>query len=144
MPRRPGPILRMHMGSEEGMMDTDSQLVLVVDDQSAVRQLAARVLRRQGYTVLEAEDGPAALEQVADATSPVRLLLTDVVLPGMNGEELAEALLQENPALHVVFMSGYEEDELQQRGINSIGASYITKPFTADVLTLIVNGALGR
>lgn len=122
-------------------MTEHSGIVLVVDDEAPVRQLAARVLRRHGYTVLEAEDAPSALERV-EAAGPIGLLLTDVVLPGMKGDELARTLREKDPALAVVFMSGYEEDELTGMGIGSVGAAYLTKPFTADVLMLMVEGTL--
>ena len=117
-------------------------VVLVVDDQASVREFAARVLKRRGYTVLEAVSGPAAVEMAEAARGRVRLLLTDVVLPGMTGDELARTLQASNPDLRVVFMSGYEEEELSNRGIESVGTAYITKPFNADVLTLMVDGAL--
>lgn len=117
-------------------------VVLVVDDQPSVREFAARVLRRRGYTVLEAVSGPAAVEMAEAARGRVQLLLTDVVLPGMTGDELARTLQASNPDLRVVFMSGYEEHELSDRGIQSVGTAYITKPFDAAVLTLMVEGAL--
>ncbi len=118
-------------------------VVLVVDDEAPVRELAARVLKRRGYVVLEAVDGHAAVEMADAARGKVQLLLTDVVLPGMPGDELARTLRARNPDLRVVFMSGYEETELADRGIDSIGAAYVTKPFTADVLVMVVAGALG-
>lgn len=123
-------------------MATQKELVLVVDDQASVREFAARVLARRGYTVLEAVSGPAAVEMAEAVGGRVRLLLTDLVLPGMPGDELARRLRERNPELRVVFMSGYEEDELASRGIDSIGAAYMTKPFDAEVLTLMVEGAL--
>lgn len=116
--------------------------VLVVDDQRSVRQLAANVLRQRGFAVLEAADASCAMEIASSTDVDIGLLLTDVVLPGMNGEELARALQADNPELRVVFMSGYEEDEITGRGIGGVGAAYITKPFTPDVLTLMVRGAL--
>lgn len=123
-------------------MTKKRQTVLVVDDERSVRQLAVNVLREHGFNVLEAADGSRAIEIARDHPTEIALLLTDVVLPGLNGEELARILKGSNPELQVVFMSGYEEDELEGRGIGGIGAAYITKPFTADVLTLMVDGAL--
>lgn len=114
--------------------------VLVVDDDAAVRSLAGRILERSGYTVVEAGDGPSAVAAAEDAE--VGLLLTDVVLPGVNGAELAGALRERRPDLGVVYMSGYGEAELEGLGIHEVGAAYITKPFTAEILTLMVQGAL--
>ena len=116
--------------------------VLVVDDERSVRQLVANVLRREGYRVYEAADGKAAVEIVRDTGTDIELLLTDVVLPGMNGAELAEVLRATNPDMRTIFMSGYEEDELAERGIGRVGAAYITKPFTSEVITHVVEGAL--
>lgn len=115
--------------------------VLVVDDERSVRQLVVNVLRRQGYKVLVAADGSRAIEIARADDAKVDLLLTDVVLPGINGKELAQVLQASNSELQVVYMSGYEEDELAGKGI-AVGAAYITKPFTAEVLTLMVEGAL--
>lgn len=131
-------------GETEPMTDMTKtkKTVLVVDDDAAVRQLAARVLARCGYDVVEAVDGPSALAAGRKADRPIALLLSDVVLPGMNGLELARALRDASPGMRVVFMSGFEEDELSGMGIDELGAGYITKPFSADVLTLMIQGAL--
>lgn len=122
-------------------MTETMRTVLVVDDDAAVRSLAARILRRAGYAVMEAVDGAQALVR-ARGSGGVALLLTDVVLPGQNGAELAEALRVDHPDMAVVFMSGFEESELEARGIGGVGAAYVTKPFTADVLALVARGAL--
>lgn len=123
-------------------MTEKQSMVLVVDDEASVRQVAASILRRCGYKVLAAPDAPSALATVQSSGDPVDLLLTDVVLPGMKGDELARTLRDRNPDLRVVFMSGYEEDELSGMGVADVGNAYITKPFTADVLTLMVQGAM--
>ncbi|MDX1674257.1 MAG: response regulator [Longimicrobiales bacterium] len=123
-------------------MDTQDGLVMVVDDEASVRQIAASVLRRCGYEVLSAPDAPSALEQLAEHPRPLELLLTDVVLPGTRGDELARTLRSKHPALRVVFMSGYEEDELSEMGVTEVGNAYLTKPFTTEVLMLMVQGAM--
>ena len=125
-------------------MSSQPTKVLVVDDERSVRQLVANVLRQEGYRVYEAADGKAAIEIVRDTGTDIDLLLADVVLPGMNGAELAEVLHATNPDMRTIFMSGYQEDELAERGIGRVGGAYITKPFTAEVLTLVVEGALGQ
>lgn len=123
-------------------MNGNRQTVLVVDDDASVRVLVSRILRREGYEVREAADGERALELARSAPEGVDLLLTDVVLPGMSGPALAAELRSRMPDLRVVFISGFGEEEIESRGIGDVGAAYITKPFTADVLTLMVRGAL--
>lgn len=122
-------------------MTNDRGTVLVVDDERSVRQLAANLLRRDGFATLEAADGPCALETARKAVN-LTVLLTDVVLPGMNGAELARELRAEHPDVRVVYMSGFDEDEIQAMGIGEVGAAYLSKPFTPEVLTLVVEGAL--
>ncbi len=82
------------------------------------------------------------MEAVQATNADVDLLLADLMLPGMNGAELADVLRATQPDMRVIFMSGYEQDEIEARGIGSVGAGYVTKPFTADVLVMMVEGAL--
>ena len=118
------------------------ETVLVVDDERSVRQLAVNVLRAEGFTVLEAADGSRAMEVVREHPAEIALLLTDVVLPGINGADLARILTGSDEELRVVFMSGYAEEELAERGIVDVGGTVISKPFTADILKLMVDAAL--
>lgn len=116
--------------------------ILVVDDEHAVRALAARVLRREGYEVLEAGGAEEALQGADQAGSELDLLLTDLVMPGLNGQQLAARLRESRPDLRVVYMSGYPEAEIEARGMKEVGAAYITKPFSSDVLRMVVRAAL--
>lgn len=125
-------------------MNTTISNVLVVEDEPRVRQLVAKALRRRGFVVLEADGAEAALRLFGDQAPDIALLLTDLIMPGMNGDELAASLTAAHPALKVIFMSGFSEDELARRGVGGIGAAYLTKPFTPDVLSMIVEGVLGR
>lgn len=118
--------------------------VLVVEDEPRVRQLVAKVLRRRGFVVLEAEDAEAAIRLFGDQAADISLLLTDVVMPGMNGRDLADSLSAVHPDLKVIFMSGFGEAELSDRGVAGVGAEYITKPFTPEVLSMMVEGVLAR
>ncbi|HEX9108442.1 MAG TPA: ATP-binding protein, partial [Longimicrobiales bacterium] len=111
-----------------------SATVLLVEDEDAVRRLATRVLERQGYTVLTAGSGQAALELVRTAPGPIDLLLTDVVMPGMSGRELAEQLVPAYPGMRLLFTSGYTEDAIIRHGVSGNGASFLGKPFTPDEL----------
>jgi CheY-like chemotaxis protein len=119
-----------------------SETVLVVEDQEEVRGLAAGVLRRYGYTVLEAADGPGALALAAGHGGRIDVLLTDVVLPGINGRELAEQLAVVRPQVKVVFTSGYTQDVIAHRGVLDRDVSYIGKPYTPEGLAAKVREVL--
>jgi two-component system, cell cycle sensor histidine kinase and response regulator CckA len=108
--------------------------VLVVDDDPWVRVLARDVLAGEGYRVLEAADGQDAIRVAAEHPGPIHMLLTDVVMPGMNGCELAAGLVPLLPGLKVMFMSAYDRDFLVTNGLDPIG-SVITKPFTSEYLS---------
>jgi len=107
--------------------------ILVVDDDSWVRVLARDVLAADGYRVLEATDGQDAIRIAAEHPGPIHLLLTDVMMPGMNGCELAEGLAALLPGMKVMYMSAYDRDFMIARGLNPIGP-VITKPFTIEYL----------
>jgi two-component system, cell cycle sensor histidine kinase and response regulator CckA len=106
-----------------------AERILIVEDEGAVRRMAGRALAAQGYAVLEAENGADALEVLARADGPVDLVLTDVVMPILNGRELAERLAAERPRLRVLFMSGYTDDDVVRRGLLDPGAPFLQKPF---------------
>ena len=120
-----------------------TETVLLVEDENAVRVLVRRVLDRMGYTVLEAEDGPTALRVMDQRGAPVDLLLTDVIMPGMSGRELADRLLESQPDLKVLFMSGYTDEAISQHGVLADGVSFLEKPFTPDLLLQRVREVLG-
>jgi DNA-binding response OmpR family regulator len=121
---------------------TPVRTILVVDDDAWVRGLARDVLAREGYRVLEASDGQDAIRVSAEHPAPIHLLLTDVVMPGMNGCDLAAGLSALLPGLKVMFMSAYDRDFLVARGLNP-GGPVITKPFTIEYLTRRVQMVLG-
>jgi CheY-like chemotaxis protein len=116
--------------------------ILVVDDDEWVRVLARDVLATEGYRVLEASDGQDAIRVAAEHPGPIHLLLTDVVMPGMNGCELAAGLGALLPGLKVMFMSAYDRDFLVARGLTPTGP-VITKPFTIEYLTRRIQMVLG-
>ena len=117
--------------------------ILVVDDDPWVRVLARDVLAGDGYRVLEAVDGPDAIRVAAEHPGPIHLLLSDVVMPGMNGCELAAGLTARLPGLRVMFMSAYDRDFLVKEGLDLIGP-VITKPFTIEYLSRRVRMMLDR
>jgi PAS domain S-box-containing protein len=121
---------------------TGSETILLVEDEPAVRAFASRVLAAQGYTVLEAPEAEAALALAATHPGPIELLVTDVVMPGLSGRELAERLVVDRPALRVLYMSGYAENHLGRSGTLAADIAYLPKPFTADALARAVREAL--
>jgi CheY-like chemotaxis protein len=116
--------------------------ILVVDDDAWVRVLARDVLAADGYRVLEAAAGPDAIRVASEHPGPIHLLLTDVVMPGMNGCELAAGLAALRPGMKVMFMSAYDRDFLVARGLDPTGP-VITKPFTIEYLARRVGMVLG-
>jgi CheY-like chemotaxis protein len=117
--------------------------VLVVEDEPAVRDLAQRLLAAAGYDVLVAADGPEALRVVAGSDPPVDLVLTDLIMPGMSGRDLARHLRTLQPSPRVVFMSGYTAGLLGAQAITEEGEDLLEKPFTRSLLLQKVHRALG-
>jgi PAS domain S-box-containing protein len=109
--------------------------LLVVEDQADVRRLALSILKRQGYRLLEAENGDHALALSDRHAGAIDLLLTDVVMPGMTGRELADQLVEKRPGLKVLYMSGYSGDAIACQGFLEPGMAYLPKPFTAEQLS---------
>jgi PAS domain S-box-containing protein len=119
-----------------------SETVLLVEDEGAVRQLAARVLRQLGYTVLEATDGADALRVAGEHSGAIDLLLTDVVMPQLGGTVLAERLRDLLPRLRVLFMSGYTDHTIVRHSLLEPGVAFLQKPFTPELLARKVRAAL--
>ena len=118
------------------------EVVLVVEDQRAVRQLVSRMLVRHGYTVLEAGGAAEALTLFEQHRATVDLLLTDVVMPKMGGPELANQLCALKPGLRVIFISGFTGEDISRRGPLARNATIVEKPFTAAALLQAVRDAL--
>src|SRR6185436_9531596 len=107
-----------------------SETVLLVEDEEALRKLAAAVLRSRGYTVLEAGNGEDALEICHGNSHTIPLLVTDMIMPGMNGRTLAETLRISCPELKVLYISGYTENLLAPDASFGPGTAFLQKPFT--------------
>lgn len=149
-----GSAFRMYLPLEqEGSVEGDAvpassappegtEWVLLVEDEEAVRRVTSRLLGALGYHVLEAETGKIALALLEDTAHPVTLLLTDVMLPGIGGSELAELVRATQPSMKVLFMSGYTEDEALNLKLLDQGARLLGKPFTRDELALTVREVL--
>ena len=108
-----------------------SEIVLLVEDEPAVRALARRVLERNGYTVLEAHNGRDALRVADQYKQAIQLLVTDMIMPELSGCDVWTALNSRRPELRVLFMSGYTNDDMIRRGLLEQGAAFLQKPFTA-------------
>jgi two-component system, cell cycle sensor histidine kinase and response regulator CckA len=130
----PAPIARKSVGT---------QTVLVVEDEDGLRELAKRLLQRLGYTVLIAADAAEA-RRLFEENPTIDLLLTDVVMPGASGPELTRQLIEQRPALKVIYMSGYTEDAIVHHGILKPGIAFLNKPFTSQTLGEKIRDVLGR
>ncbi len=126
--------------AEEELNGTET--ILLVEDDSLVRNLLSSILRAKGYTVLEAGDSTEAFT-IARKVPTIDLLLTDVVIPTINGVEVARTLAAGRPGMHVILMSGYAEDALAPYGLDASDAVLLRKPFTETRLLSAVRGVLG-
>ena len=119
-----------------------TETVLLVEDAAAVRAVTKQMLERQGYTVLEAPDGEAALRLAQRHRGVIHLLLTDVVMPRVGGRELAEQLTRLRPDVKVLYASGYTDDSVVRHGILESGTAYLQKPFSPESLARKVRDVL--
>jgi CheY-like chemotaxis protein len=118
------------------------ETVLVVEDDDSLRTLAREVLEAQGYTVIEAAQPTEALALIDVHPDPIHLLLTDVIMPQMNGRQLAERLRAARPDVRVLFMSGYTDGAIVHHGVLEAGTHFLQKPFTPDRLSRKVREVL--
>lgn len=128
------PIHRSHAGTHT---------VLLVEDAEGLRDLARRLLQRQGYTVLVAGNAQEALQLFEDNAS-IDLVLTDVVMPGGSGPDLARKLVERRPALKVIYMSGYTDEAIVQHGVLNPGIAFLPKPFSSESLERKIQETLAR
>jgi CheY-like chemotaxis protein len=117
--------------------------ILVVEDDDAVRAFAVRVLRGRGYRVHAFRTGAAALKAL-DGLPPLHMLVTDVVMPDMNGRTTADRVLERRPGVRVLFVSGYTEHVIAHRGVLAPGIEFLAKPYSVDSLTRRVRELLDR
>jgi len=118
------------------------ETILLVEDELVVRRLVAEILESNGYTVLQAGDGPSALELLRRHTGALDLLVTDVVMPGMSGPDVAGAIAAMRPGAQVLYISGYTDSSVGQHGVLEPGVAFLQKPFDADALTRKVREVL--
>src|ERR1017187_2945398 len=120
-----------------------SETILVVEDDAGVRRLIVGTLGMCGFQVLQAADGPGALLAATQHAGLIDLLLTDVVMPGMNGKEVADRLAALRPEIKELFISGHSGELIAKAGVLTPGVAYLPKPFTSDVLAAKVREMLG-
>jgi two-component system cell cycle sensor histidine kinase/response regulator CckA len=120
-----------------------TETILVVEDEAPVRKLLTQVLKRQGYTVLDAASGLEALQAIAAHGGPIHLMVTDVVMPGMSGRDLARRVAPLRPEAKVLYISGYTEDAIVNHGELEPGTAFLSKPFTPAALATKVREVLG-
>jgi len=125
-------------------MPRGNETVLVVEDEGLVRRVAVRVLSSLGYKVLEAGDGESAVELAREHPGPIHLLMTDVMMPEMNGRQLAERLTAMLPGLKVLYASGYTDNTIHYQGVLAEGVNLLQKPFTAAALAHAVRNLLDQ
>jgi two-component system cell cycle sensor histidine kinase/response regulator CckA len=116
--------------------------ILVVDDEDTVRRVVGRMLRASGFALLEARDGREALQVVQQREHPPDLILTDVVMPLLNGGELASRVRASRPDQRILLMSAYALEDLRQRGLYPEALRFVQKPFTVEQLVRAVRSAL--
>jgi CheY-like chemotaxis protein len=122
----------------------EQAVVLVVEDEASVRSMVRRSLEAVGLTVVEARNGREALDMVASRPERPRLVLTDVIMPELNGRELSEALASSQPGLPVLFMSGYTGEDVLARSLLPETAQFIQKPFAPEELVARVRTLLSE
>src|SRR5262249_50568148 len=118
--------------------------LLLAEDDPALRELAVTVLRSAGYTLLEAQNGVEALQIAAEYGGPIDLLVTDVMMPEMDGKELSQRMKALYPQLPTLFISGYAENVIIHQGVLETGAMFLQKPFALATLCRKVEEALER
>lgn len=120
------------------------ETIMVIDDEPGVRMVATRILQRSGYHVVAASGGAEALRMLEELEGGLDLVLTDIVMPGTSGTELAELILDRDPGLRIMYMSGYTDDQVLRRGVRWDEVHFLQKPFEAAQLVWRVREVLER
>ena len=142
LPWVPGTSPDIDAASEGDAAPGGTESILLVEDERVIRDLTRHFLADAGYTVLDAGNGAEALERLARHAGPLDLLLTDVVMPGMNGRELASRVRKLRPDVKVLYTSGYTDDAILRRGVLADPRRFIAKPFTGRQLRRKVRDVL--
>lgn len=119
-----------------------SETILVVEDEASVREFVVSALKRSGYQVISAPDGPTALNRFAESDETIDLILTDVVMPHMNGKALVQRIKEISPEIKILYMSGYTDDAIVSQGVLEPGTPFLSKPFSLEALTTKIKSVL--
>ena len=119
-----------------------TETILMAEDDEIVRTFTRRALEMHGYKVLDAEHAERAMEISGSYPAPIHLLLTDMLMPGMNGRQLAEKFRVQRPGVPVLYMSGYTDDVIQEQGLLEEDAVFLQKPFSPMLLVEVIQEAL--
>lgn len=128
---------------DEEQPDTRCETILLVEDEAYVRDITQEVLEMCGYTVLSAKDANEGISIFEQHQGEIHLLVTDVVMPGMNGRELAQRLMARRPSLKAIFISGYTDNAVVRNGFEDPKSVYLQKPFTLEALSRKVREVIG-
>jgi CheY-like chemotaxis protein len=142
LPRHLGQIAQARTGDPAGLSVRGHETILLVEDELAILALTTKLLERQGYTVLAASEPHEAIRLAQEHTGVIHLLVTDVIMPRMNGRDLAGNLQSRYPGLACLFMSGYSSDVIVHQGVLDAGVLFIQKPFSRQELAAKVREAL--
>jgi two-component system, cell cycle sensor histidine kinase and response regulator CckA len=142
LPRHAGEPAESQVKTHKGILQGGKEVILMVEDEEAILELNKEVLERLGYVVLDATRPDEALQKVRLYEGDIDLIITDVVLPGMNGNELAERVREIRPEIKILFMSGYTADVIAKRGVLEEGFHFIQKPFPLQDLASKVRAVL--
>jgi PAS domain S-box-containing protein len=144
LPRVEGDAMKPGEDERAAVLPEGTETVLVVEDDDVVRNLGVRILERLGYKVMQARNGDEAISLAAGYGERIDLLLADVVMPGMNGHEVATQLVLHHPEMEVLFMSGYTDDTITRHGVLDEGVSFVGKPYTPLALARKVREVLDK
>jgi PAS domain S-box-containing protein len=144
LPRVEGEVPKPERDNGPADLPEGSETVLLVEDEEIVRNLCFKLLERFGYTVLQASNGDEAIDLAKEHGGRIDLLMTDVVMPGMNGRELADRLVAFHPEMKVLFTSGYTDDAIVHHGVLDEGVSFIGKPYSLSGLARKIREVLDK
>ncbi len=136
------PVQGEKSGASIATLPRGTETVLLAEDEDSVRALARKLLQASGYTVLEAQTGGEALQLCERHSGPIHLLVSDVIMPGLNGRQLADRIAARRSGIKVLFVSGYSDEVLGQKGLLEAGTTLLKKPFTAAALARTVRQVL--
>jgi signal transduction histidine kinase/CheY-like chemotaxis protein len=134
LPRVGGAAALVPQIAADGAPQRGSETILIAEDSEGLREIAREYLGNLGYTVIEASSGEQALQRAQEFGGEIHLLLTDVVMSGMNGRELADLIAQKYPGIKILFTSGYTDDSIARQGIFDLSVAFIQKPYRPKAL----------